>query len=182
MSAAILLNSLGWLPVAATLAIAAAAFLFWSYKTSRIRGKWRWICVALKGLSIIALALCLLEPLWVTQRSRSGANFFLLLADNSRSLEIQDQGSSESRAQSLKRTLNEDGIEWQAQLAKDFQLRRYLFDSRLTRVETFSKLDFEGRSSGLHSALTGIKERFNGQPLAGVLLFSDGNATDLPGP
>src|SRR6185295_13198401 len=43
----------------------------------------------------------------------------------------------------------------------------------------FSTLNFEGRETALGRALKSVGERFQGQPLAGVLLFTDGNATDL---
>ena len=61
-----------------------------------------------------------------------------------------------------------------------FQVRRYLFDSRLQSTKDFSELTFDGRASSIGAALRTIGERFRGQPLAGVLLLTDGNATDLP--
>ena len=180
MVATILLNSLSWLAPAVVLSLLACGVLAWSYRQSRLRGVWRGLCLILKALSILGLAVCLLEPLWITQRARTGANYFLILADNSLSLQIHDRGSPTSRGEELKKSLNEKGVAWQAQLAKDFQVRRYLFDSRLQRVESFSEMAFDGRSSALNSALKSVRERFANQPLAGILLFTDGNATDLP--
>src|SRR5262249_52309404 len=46
----------------------------------------------------------------------------------------------------------------------------------------FSELKFDGRSSAIYSSLADLAERYRGQPLAGVLFFTDGNATDLPPP
>jgi len=63
-----------------------------------------------------------------------------------------------------------------------FQLRRYLFDSRLLSTRDFGELKFDGRASGIYSALNELAERYRGQPLAGILLFTDGNATDIAPP
>src|SRR6185369_4976576 len=51
----------------------------------------------------------------------------------------------------------------------------------LQAVEQFDNLDFSGGGSSLGKALHDIAERYRGQPLAGVLVFSDGNATDISG-
>ena len=59
----------------------------------------RWACFALKVVGLAALALCLLEPLWLGQRARPGGNLFAVLADNSQGMGIKDQGASRSRCQ-----------------------------------------------------------------------------------
>ncbi|HAB15375.1 MAG TPA: hypothetical protein PLX89_23110 [Verrucomicrobiota bacterium] len=69
---------------------------------------------------------------------------------------------------------------WQASLADNFDLRRHQFDARLQSVRDFGELNFEGRSTALGAALNGLKERYRDRPVAGILLFTDGNATDLP--
>ncbi|MBL9169530.1 MAG: hypothetical protein JNN07_17455 [Verrucomicrobiales bacterium] len=180
MFAAILFNALNWLMPAALLLLVALVFLAWGYRNSRLSPAYKLLCLSLKILGLIALALCLLEPVWVAERARSGANFFLVLADNSMSLQIKDQGSAQSRGDELKKLLVEEGPAWQSTLAKDFQVRSYTFSSRVQRVEAFSDLPFDGKASALGSALASLKERFQGQPVAGILLFTDGNATDLP--
>jgi hypothetical protein len=68
---------------------------------------------------------------------------------------------------------------WQLKLEENFQVRRYLFDTRLQSTRDYSELAFDGRATALASALKTIRERYEGQPLAGVLLLTDGNATDL---
>ncbi|MFM8471689.1 MAG: hypothetical protein ACKODH_17285, partial [Limisphaerales bacterium] len=44
-----------------------------------------------------------------------------------------------------------------------------------------AELNFEGRASAIGSALTTLKERLGNRPAAGVLLLTDGNATDIAG-
>jgi len=156
----------------------ALAVLFWSYRA--LAGQpLRWVCLALKAVGITALALCLLEPLWLGQRARPGANLFAVLADNSQGLQVKDQGETVSRGDSVRKLLDPQESPWQASLAATFDIRRYLFDARLQPTKDFSELNFEGRSTALGSALRTLGERFQGRPLAGVLLITDGNATDL---
>jgi len=105
--------------------------------------------------------------------------FFALLADNSQSLQIKDAGEPQSRGDILRKTLTTDATRWQSALEENFQVRRYTFDSRLQNTRDFSELNLDGRASSLGNALKTSMERWRGQPVAGMLLFTDGNATDL---
>ncbi len=154
-----------------------AALVVAGYLRSPVARPVKTVCAALKLVGIAALLLCLLEPLWSRPRARKGANDFLVLADNSQGLRIRDRGAKESRGEGLKKELTETSP-WQQALADHFQVRRAMFDSRLQNVEGFEDLDFNGGASAIHSSLRRAAERFRGQPLAGVLLFTDGNATD----
>jgi len=134
----------------------------------------------LKLLGLAALLGCLLDPLWSTQRAKPGANFLAVVADNSQGMTIKDVGETGTRGDALTNLLTAQSGDWQGQLEKNFQVRRYFFDSRLQSTKDFSELAFDGRASSMGAALHTIGERFHGQPLAGVLLLTDGNATDLP--
>ncbi len=169
-----------WLAPAAVLFVIACVFLFWAYHRSPVGRGARFVCVLLKLVGILALAACLLEPLWSGQRARPGANFFVALADNSQGMQIKDQGESRSRGQFLNGLLALAKGDWQSKIDESFQFRRYLFDSRLQSTKDFGELVFDGRASAIGSALRGLAERYKGQPLAGILLLTDGNATDLP--
>src|SRR5436190_17212 len=68
---------------------------------------------------------------------------------------------------------------WLARLGQDFDVRRYLFDTNLQPVTSFSQMTSDGEASALTSSLTALADRYRGQPVAGILLLSDGNATDL---
>jgi uncharacterized membrane protein len=179
--AVIIWGGRAWLLPAGVAVGVLAAALVWAGHRSAAE---RWVrlgCGLLKLAAVSALALCLLEPLWLRHRALPGANWFALVADNSQSLQIKDSGQSESRGQLLRRLLDGDGSRWENALAETFQVRRYLFDSRLQSTRDFSELDFSGGASALGNALQTLSERWRGQPVAGVLLFTDGNATDLGG-
>jgi uncharacterized membrane protein len=162
--------------------VVLVGFVIWAYGRSGTSTGTRFACTTLKVLGIAALVLCLLEPLWSKQRARPGANYFLVLADNSQGLKIHDRGQAQSRGEQMKKWLAEDGDgKWQQALAETFQLRRYSFDARLQPVSTYEELDFNGSATALHTALKNVAERYRGQPLAGLLLVTDGNATDYSG-
>ena len=59
------------------------------------------LALGLKLASLVLLALALLEPSWSTPHARPGANFFLVLADGSRSLRLADRGDQQSRGDRL---------------------------------------------------------------------------------
>ena len=72
------------------------ALLLWNYRAAP-RGGLRWLCAGLKTLGLCAIAFCLLEPLWSSQRAKPGANLFAVIADNSAGLQIKDRDETRTR-------------------------------------------------------------------------------------
>src|SRR5258705_6665949 len=165
-----------WLWFAAGAVAVAFLLLMWGYRGGPAI---RWICIPWKVLGFAALAFCLLEPLWSGQRVRPGANLFAIVADNSQGLQIKDRNETKSRGEILRDMVNSQHANWQDSLEQNFDLRRYVFDARLQATKDFSELAFDGRATSLGAALKTLGERYRGRPLAGILLFTDGNATDL---
>jgi len=180
MLAAILISSRAWLMPAAGFLLVAILLLLWTYLRAHADRKLRTTCALLKLLGFAALLACLLEPLWTMRRARPGANFFAIVADNSQGMGIKDRGEMMTRGAMLTNLVAARPGNWQDVLESNFQVRRYIFDSRLQSTKDFSDLAFDGRASSIGAALRSISERFRGQPLAGILLLTDGNATDLP--
>ncbi len=178
--AVLIFSGLDWLWFAAGALVLALPLALWSYRAAPA-GSVRWVCLGLKTLGFIALAFCLLEPLWSGQRARPGANLFAIVADNSQGLQIKDRGETRSRGELLRELLNPQRGDWQAALEDNFDVRRYSFAARLEATKDFSELAFDGRVTALGSALRLLAERYHGRPLAGILLLTDGNATDLSG-
>ncbi|MEI8384177.1 MAG: glutamine amidotransferase [Planctomycetota bacterium] len=178
MLAVVMFGGRDWIVPAMTLGVIAGIIVIVRYAGANLDGRTRWQAATLKGIALGLLILCLLEPLWSGQRARPGANLFAILADNSESMNVHDPQLKESRGQELKNLLNQEDTPWQVRLSQDFDVRRYEFDSRLQGVPDFAKLDFDGNRTNLRSILNSLKERFQNRPLAGVLLFTDGNATD----
>lgn len=168
-----------WLPWVVAGGALAILLLAWSYRRAPAGGV-RLAGFLLKLVGLAALAFCLLEPQWTGQRVRPGANVLALLADNSAGMDIRDPGAERTRGEQLRAVVDPSLPGWQADLAEDFEVRRYLFDTRLQRTPAFGELDFAGRATALGTALAAVGDRTRGRPVAGILLFTDGNATDLP--
>jgi uncharacterized membrane protein len=179
--AAIVISARDWMLFTTVALLILAAALVWSTRHGSTRDVVRIVCGLLKLVGIALLLVALLEPLWVSQRARPGANVFAILADNSQSMNVKDAAESESRGDTVRHQLAGESGRWQSSLQENFQVRRYLFDSRLHNTRDFEELVFDGRTSALGSALNSAIEQWRGQPVAGVLLFSDGNATDIAG-
>jgi uncharacterized membrane protein len=171
-------NRAGFVPIAVGVVLLAGAVI-WSWRRSPAQGWVAGACVLLKIAGILALALCLLDPLWVGERARPGANVFGIIADNSQSLKMKDAPEPRSRGEVLREQLTGGAKGWLPTLEENFQVRRYTFDSRLQNTRDFAELNFEGRASALGGSLRTAIEYWRGQPVAGVLLFTDGNATDI---
>ena len=92
---------------------------------------------------------------------------------------FRSTGSTKTRGENLVELVDPAKAVWLAEIADTFELRRYLFDSRLQSTSDYHELVFDGRSSGIAGALRTLRERFQGRPLAGVFLLTDGNATDI---
>ena len=169
---AILFSGRDWLLPAAGFVVAAIALLWWSYRRLALPPAIRVACISLKLIGFLALAACLLEPLWTKERARPGANLFVVMADNSAGLKVHDAGVKESRGEQLRGLLTGEAQRWLALLNEQFQVRRHLFDSRVQSTMDFSELQFDGRSTALGAALRTLATRYHGQPLAGILLFT----------
>jgi len=177
VTASVSFTGLTWFWPAAAMVTAALAALLWSYRSAPATGL-RWVCVGLKALGVCSLAFCLLEPLWSAQRARPGANLFAIAADQSRSLEVKAAAAAQSRGELLRSALAPEA-DWQTTLDEHFEIRRFRFGARLEAAHDFAELTFDGPVTALGAALRGLAQRFAGQPLAGILLFTDGNATDV---
>ncbi len=167
-----------WLVAAVLLAVAAAGLVIWSYARGHSGRGVRSLAGLLKWAGIAAMAICLVEPLFTGTRPKPGSNLFLVVADNSRSLQLADSGGGPSRGKRMQERLSEKS-EWLTRLGQDFDVRRYMFDTTLHPVTTFNELTLEGEASALGESLRSLADRFRDQPVAGIMLLTDGNATDL---
>ncbi len=167
-----------WVWPVAALGLTVLVLLVWSYRRAAQSGLMPGIAFGLKLLGVLALTLCLIEPLWGGRRAKAGANLFAIVADNSSGMNMRDRDGAQSRGEALQEILKTGESGWRAALAENFQLRQYLFDSRLRRTADFSDLVFDGKATALGGTLRTLAERYRGRPLAGILLLTDGCATD----
>src|ERR1041384_828078 len=151
--ATVIFSNRAWMgPIVVSVVIVGSAVL-WSWRRSPAQGWVSGACVLLKIAGILALAICLLDPLWVGERARPGANVFGIIADNSQSLKMKDAGEPRTRGEVLHEQLTGGPKAWRSALEENFQVRRYTFDSRLQNTRDFSELNFDGRASALGASL-----------------------------
>lgn len=166
-----------WLRFAIPVAALMLVLLIWGYWRSGVGPGVRWLAGACKALGIAILLLCLLEPLLSSNRARPGANLFVVLGDNSQSMTLRDRGADQTRAQQLK-SISPMTTSWLSRLGQDFELRQYSFDTQLRVQSGLDQLPFDGGASDLGTSLDRIAKRYQGRPLAGIILLTDANSTD----
>ncbi|MCB1233114.1 MAG: hypothetical protein KDN19_22920, partial [Verrucomicrobiae bacterium] len=179
--ASVVFSNTEWLWPAAAFCLVGLVLLIVGYRRSPLRGGARVLAFLLKLTGLVLLALCLLEPLWTNEAPKKGANDLVVLADNSRGLTVSGPGGGETAGEAMAAKIRgSEGTlpDWLESLGKTFRLQTYTFDSRLRRSADFSELDFNGDASALLTAMRSLRTRFDRRPLAGMLVFTDGNATD----
>ncbi|XZE52328.1 hypothetical protein SH139x_004019 [Planctomycetaceae bacterium SH139] len=163
-----------WPAVIAALIVGLAAL--GNYLVSGLTG-WRFLALVLKLVGIAIIAVCLIEPLGRGTRPRPQANMLPILVDTSQSMQVRNAERKDSDADRISELLS-DEPKWLTKAAQMFDVRRYQFDSRLQQIDDFSALEFTGTGSNLRSALETLGSRYSQRPVAGCLLFTDGNLTD----
>jgi uncharacterized membrane protein len=175
--AALVWGAAGWSAVALPLAAVLIVLLAWGYRRAGATPGVRLLAAAVKLLGILILALCLLEPLLTSNRARPGANLFIVLTDNSQSMTLRDRDAHQTRADQVKSLLPATR-KWLVDLRQAFDLRTYAFDTQLKAFAGPEELAFDGGASNLGASLERIVKRYQGRPMAGILLMTDGSATD----
>lgn len=175
---AIVFGAPAWIVPALVLGAIFLLVLVWSYRGGLASRRVRTLAFALKLVGVALLLVCLPEPQLPRQRARAGENQLFLLVDASRSLTLRDRDGSTTRGERLLEVLERDAP-WLVRAGQDFVLERYTFGERLRGRDDFDRLVFDESSTRLRAALKRVIERHRNRPLAGVVLFSDGNATDV---
>lgn len=166
-----------WLGTAILAALVFMLLSFASYRQSRLSWWMRLLGVLMRSTGIGLLLFCLLEPMATLERPKPQANSFAILVDRSKSMDVLNQQRARQGTPTLN-SLLDDSSPWLSKLTDDFRVRRYLFDSSLEPIDAFGKTEYSGNDSALYNSLSSLKDRFQGKPLAGVLLLTDGQATD----
>ncbi|MEZ6089957.1 MAG: glutamine amidotransferase [Pirellulaceae bacterium] len=168
-----------WTFAAIAVVVVSALFISRAY-SGRLHTKHTGLFVVaglLKWIALGALAFCLLQPMLESERPRPHANLLGIVLDNSRSMTVRDPQDSKSRGERLADYLHSE-MDWQVRVSQDFDVRRYAFDRGLRSLNDLRSTDFSGSASALHQSLQRIASRFDDRPVAGLMLFTDGIATD----
>ncbi len=173
----LVLGARDWWLAALILASCAVVLALWSYAMSKSLNGTKLLAMLVKIVAIAALAFCLLEPMRKVERPRPGVNVMAIVVDNSRSMQIRPPGGGLSTIDRFRPHLD-TGLAWQSRLAQDFDVRRYEFGESLRAVKDYEAIASDSNASAMGNAIFTLQERFDKRPVAGMLLFSDGLATD----
>jgi len=163
-----------WLLPALALAGAAA---FWVYRrrSSGIQPRWRReLLIVLRALSLILLLALLFRPSLKVSTHLPRKSRVALLIDGSQSMTLPHD-SDRSRWEAALGWLDPGAGSVLADLEERFQLQILRFDRDIRETQADSSLPPTGTGTSFEAALTAVrKHRGQGQPLAGVVLLSDG--------
>ena len=168
-----------WLVPTLFAALAMAVLVIWNYSQRGIVTPVRVFATFLKLAAIVLLAICLLQPMRSGTRPRPRANLLPILVDNSQSMQTKATDQADSRGTKMIALMSEE-TPWRIRLAQSFDVRTYAFDARLEDLDAIESLSLDGNVSSLAGSLTSLSKRLAGRPIAGAMLFSDGNLTDPP--
>jgi hypothetical protein len=182
-----------WVLLLAALALAALAF--WSYSRLDVPTRWRRLLGALRWCSLLLLAAIALLPQLVRPNERVEKDVVLVMVDRSASMGVPDAG--------------EAGMPASQPATRDAQLREVLerlspqlatlARERRVALRGFGASAFElarepgsenelvpqlpeatAQRTAIASSLSQALQSIVGEPLAGVVLLSDGRSSDAP--
>ncbi len=156
----------------------AAAGLIWLYRRDgrNLSGTPRAALTGLRGLAMLAALTMLLEPVLVFHREELKPSTLLLLVDESASMDLSDTPDAPRRK--IVQELLSDAMLAQLEGNGDRVVRRLGFASGLLRDDAAAPRQATAVGDAMQQALA----LHRGEPLAGVLLLSDGqsNAGESP--
>ncbi|HZJ33581.1 MAG TPA: hypothetical protein VFD21_18545 [Vicinamibacterales bacterium] len=157
--------------------VAAGAVL--TYKRVRVnegRIRDRVVLTTLRLLALAVVLFCLFRPTLVVRAAVDQQNVVAVLLDDSRSMQIPDQGT-QARGQFVRSQFAPDGALMKS-LSDKFLVRVFRFSSTAGRlVGSAGEMKFDGVQTKLGPALSSAREELAGLPVAGVVLVSDGADT-----
>lgn len=166
-----------WPKVAIALSVAALGVLWIAYRGVTGHAWRKEAAILCKVLVFAMLLLMLMEPMAMTRVPKPGQNDVLILADDSASLALTDSATGKAAGDPMKVALQRDAS-WMKEVEKTFRVHAYSFDERLHERTHLDTLKFASMRSALAGSLESLQQRYLKQPVAAVVLFTDGNATD----
>ncbi len=136
------------------------------------------------GLRIPALLLLfipLLEPVLIMPDVVPDENFVAVLVDGSESMNLPDGANGETRREAVHDLLFGRGQVARG-LEEAFKVRYYTFGKDAARTDSLTAAGANGRETNVAAALKRVLADFNGVPLAGLVLMTDGadNSQEVP--
>lgn len=168
-----------WVLIALGIAALFAVVYFTTNAFASTRA--RSLSLSLRITALALLMLPLLEPVLIMPDVIPDDNFVAVVVDASESMRIQDETAGVERlARANELLFDEAGII--PGLEEVFNVRYYTFDDRTERIDSVQHTSASGEATNIAQALERVISDFNGVPLSGVVLMTDGgdNSTEVP--
>jgi uncharacterized membrane protein len=160
--------------IVALMALIGAVLAAWFYAHAhRLPVRDRVTLASLRAAALGVLVTCLAGPILLVATAVPRRNIVAVLVDDSRSMGIADAGGGTRYADALGAFATDAGRISRA-LGDRFQVRVFRFSEALAPLAAGDTGHASGRQTDLASALMAVKERLAGEPLAGVVVASDG--------
>ena len=157
--------------VAAVIGAAAIATYWRVASTSSARD--RIVLGVLRAAAFLLVLFCLFRPMLLLSAPVPQKNFVGVLIDDSRSMQIAEQGNT-SRADVIRNVLGRSDSALVARLKEKFQVRLFRFGSTLDRMEDPKVLAFDAPESRVGDAISYARQELDAVPLSGLVVLSDG--------
>ena len=169
-------NPLPWWALG-LVAVAAAAVAWQAYRLAAAPPAIRIGLSALRVATLLLLVVILMRPVERAIDAGVSSAIVPVLVDVSRSMAIEDADGAR-RIEQAKRLLADRLL---PALGSSFQVELLSFGESL-RPADVADLSAVARRSDLDGAMAALLDRYRGQPLAGIVLLSDGGFTESPMP
>ena len=158
----------------ALVAIGAGLYVGWTYWQVRVlQGRPRLILLATRTALLLIVAFTLLRPMLLLRVAVPQQNFVGVLIDDSRSMQVADQGSG-TRADYVRAEVGTPEAPLLAALGQRFVPRVFRFSSSAERLQAPGDLTFQGTGTRLGEAIDRAREELSGLPVAGLVVVTDG--------
>ncbi len=128
--------------------------------------------MGLRFVTLVALVVLLMRPVAHSEADAARDAVVPILVDTSRSMGLQDAGGR-TRIDRVRDLVTGELL---PAIGRRFQVETLAFGEGL-RLTSPSDLSATGRRSDLAEAITAVRERYRGKPIAGIVLLSDGGDT-----
>jgi uncharacterized membrane protein len=162
--------------VAAAAVLVAVGVTVMGYRTGRGTPRARAALAAIRIALLAVLLVCLFRPLLVVKAAVPQQNFLGVLLDDSKSMQISDNGG-QPRAAFVRDQFGAPDKGILKSLSDRFTVRVFRFSSAASRVTGEKDLSFAGSQTRLGAALSGVRQELAGLPVAGLVMVSDGADT-----
>jgi uncharacterized membrane protein len=168
-------NPLPWW-VLVPLVAGAAAVAWLAYRRFAATAWRRGALAGIRFVTLLLLVLFLMRPVMQSTSDSARDAVVPILVDTSRSMSIEDADG----VRRIDRARDVVTRELLPALGPHFQVEVLAFGETVAATSA-PELSATGRRSDLAQALAGIRERYRGRPVAGVVLLSDGGDTSGSG-